>query len=75
MLDSGIYIGECVLFSSRYSGNAVTISMQGCNVSTTHIQMVLTPNEQKSVIEWFCKNKKEMVEEVLEKCGEIGDTK
>jgi len=70
MIDSGIYIGECTLFSSRYSGEAVTISMQGCNVSTTHIQMVLTPTEQKTVIEWFCKHKKEVVKEAL---GESND--
>lgn len=65
MLDSGIYIGECVLFSSRYNGKAVTISMQGCNVSTTHIQLVLTPEEQKTLIEWFCNNKRELVEEEI----------
>lgn len=64
MLDSGIYIGECVLFSSRYNGEAVAFSMQGCSLSTTHIQMILTPNEQKSVIEWFYKHKRQMVEEV-----------
>ncbi len=64
-MSDGVYIGECVLFSSRYNGDAVTISMQGCNVSTTHISMTLTPLQQREVINWFCKHRKEIVEDAL----------
>jgi hypothetical protein len=65
MTGNGLYIGECKLFSKNYEGDAVNISMQGCNISTTHIQMVLTPNEQKQLVDWFCEHRKQMVEDAL----------
>jgi hypothetical protein len=65
MTEDGIYVGECILLSKDYSGKAVSLSMQGCNISTTSIQMTLTPAQQRQVINWFCKNRKEIVEDAL----------
>jgi len=64
-IDDRIYVGECTLFSHRYNGRAVTLSMQGGNVSTTHTTMTLTPKQQKEVIEWFCINRRRLVEDCL----------
>jgi hypothetical protein len=65
MIEDEIYIGECALLSKDYCGEAVTLSMKGCNISTTSIQMTLTPLQQRQVINWFCKNRKKTVEEAL----------
>jgi len=68
MTDDGIYIGECELYSTDYHGKAVTLSMQGCSLSTTHISMTLKPNQQKQMIDWFCKHKKQFVINALNGC-------
>lgn len=65
MTDDGVYIGECQLFSSNYCGPAVSLSMQGCSLSTTVISMALKPNQQKQIIEWFCKHRRDLVEKSL----------
>jgi len=69
MTDDGVYISECELFSSRYCGKAVDISMKGCNLSTTHISMVLTPNQQKQIVMWFCRNREDLVKECIMEIG------
>jgi len=66
MTDDGIYIGECTFWSKGYSGKAVTLSMQGCSLSTTHISMTLTPNNQEQIIEWFCKHRRKLVEKSMQ---------
>jgi hypothetical protein len=65
MTEDGIYVGECTLLSKDYCGKAVTLSMQGCSLSTTHISMTLTPAQQRQVINWFCKNHRNIVEDAL----------
>lgn len=70
MSKRGLYIGKCLLFSNDYSGDALTISKQGSSLSTTHTQMSLIPCEQLQLIQWFCRNNRELVEQSLENCDE-----
>lgn len=64
-VDDGIYIGEGYYISKDYKGEAVTLSMEGSCFSSTHISMTLTPAQQRTLINWFCKNRKDLVEDAL----------
>jgi hypothetical protein len=57
-----IYVGECTLISNDYTGKALTISMKGCALSTTHISMTLDPDQQKVLREYLMKDVVEELE-------------
>jgi translation elongation factor EF-1beta len=58
-----IYVGECTLISNDYTGKALTISMKGSALSTTHISMTLKPDQQKVLREYLLKDIIEKLEE------------
>jgi hypothetical protein len=62
---SKIYVGESTLFSNDYSGQVMDLSKRGCSLSTTHISMVLLPDEQEDVVKWLVKNRRDLVEKHL----------
>jgi ubiquinone biosynthesis protein COQ9 len=70
MSENTLYIGKCHFSSNNYCGDALSVSKQGCSLSTTHISMTLLPNEQEQLIRWFCKHNREFIEQILLENGD-----